>query len=156
MCYLILLVSFLFVSPSFAMHQEDTLFFSKLDEKMLEEEGESQEWVLFVKQIHNAQYTIMFPKQPQSINENVYQVEDQDKKYRLSIESSTKEEFAEKYKDEKCFETEYGTACEIKEKKKKQRILFYPEKKLLFTFETEGQGDHEQFVNSFEIVLPLP
>lgn len=174
MIYL-LSVLLLFNTLGFALPEEESMLFSKLDEKYLEDK-DPDEWVLFAKQIGNFQYTISFPKQPETILDEKngkisYKTIHNDGLYQLRIEKApkklTSDDFA-KYVIENLdhpfssfreMHGKYGPMLEISYHSRsdsfQKRVIFFEEKQLLLTFFVKGEGDFSNFFNSFEIVRPL-
>ncbi len=174
----LLIVSFFFQSTCFALGEEETLFFSKLDEKYLDEK-DPDEWILFAKQIESFQYTINFPKQPESMlneksGEIFYQAKYNDNLYQWSIKKApkrwNKENFAKNvvetlsdstYSSLREFHGKYGPCLEITyqngdpQKVTQKRWILFEEKGLLIEFSVTGEGDFQNFFNSFQVVRPL-
>jgi hypothetical protein len=171
------LITLLFsICHLFGLSEQETLFFSKLDEKFSPDD-DPDEWVLFVKQIGDHQFTCQFPKQPEAISNETnalaaYQAKDGDNLYLWTIEKCGKpltiDDLLARAKNEKgtittkTVDVKNGIALDIvfhepKSDKAttKKRLLFCPEKKLLFTFQTTAEDAFQQFITSFEIVAPL-
>ena len=167
--------SFLYANPS--LSREERLFLSKLDEEFLEDK-DPEEWILFVKQLEEKQFTAIFPHQPtlsleQQPSKKIlrYEAVEDITTYSMILEeaSSEKEELFAQKKEEVAFfniesilegNTSYGPCLDMiyydKSIRWKKRIIYSG--KWLITLMTksfEGSDKHEEFVASFEIVSPL-